>query len=107
MPMPSFDDRYARLRGSRYIGLIRCSSLGQADTSIPDQLKVLETFAETYGLVCAGPSASKGISGSIPGNRDDLQQLIDRKRQRNDFDVVAGSGYDPPDARRHAPWQQD
>jgi hypothetical protein len=30
----------------------------------------------------------EGVSGSIPGARTDIDLIIDRKRRKNDFDVV-------------------
>src|SRR5687768_12619875 len=81
-------DPYERLRGKRFVGIVRCSTAGQADTSIPDQLKVIRTFAERYGLIEVEIIMLEGVSGSIPGNRQDLQALLDRKRARDDFEVV-------------------
>ncbi|MFA9478972.1 recombinase family protein [Phycisphaerales bacterium AB-hyl4] len=30
----------------------------------------------------------KGVSGSLPGKRDDLPQLLERKRSADDYDVL-------------------
>lgn len=76
------------LRGKRYIGLLRCSSPGQIDTSIGDQRRVLEAYARDEGLVCADYLPLEGVSGSLPGNRTDIQDLIRRKQQKDDFDVL-------------------
>ncbi len=81
-------DPYERLRGKRYIASARCSTIGQADTSIPDQIHAIETFAGRYGMVKVDQVLLEGISGSMPGKREDLQTLLDRKQRRNDFEAV-------------------
>jgi DNA invertase Pin-like site-specific DNA recombinase len=77
-----------RLNGKSCIGLVRCSTAGQADTSIPDQIAALKQFAEKHGMTIIDIVVLPGLSGSIPGNRDDLQQLIERKREQNDFEFL-------------------
>lgn len=74
--------------GKRFIGLLRCSTPGQADTSIGDQRRVLEAFAREHAMVAVGFVSLAGVSGSHPGNRDDIPELISRKRHQNDFDTL-------------------
>src|SRR5436190_22205622 len=81
-------DPYERLRGKRFIAIVRCSTFGQADTSIPDQLRLIREFAQRYGMIEVEAISLDGLSGSIPGNRDDLQKLLNRKRDQDDFDLV-------------------
>lgn len=81
-------DPYEGLRGKRYVAIVRCSTLGQADTSIPDQLRVIREFAARHGISEVDVIILDGVSGSIPGNRDDLEKLLQRKREQNDFDLV-------------------
>src|SRR5687768_5233840 len=81
-------DQYERLRGQRFVAIVRCSTAAQEDTSIPDQLAVIRNFATRYGMVEVDVVELPGVSGSIPGNREDLQRLLDRKRDRNDFEIV-------------------
>lgn len=76
------------LLGKRFIALLRCSSVVQVDTSIDDQRRVLDAFARDHGMVHVGEIALEGVSGSTPGNRSDIQEIIDRKLQQNDFDIV-------------------
>ena len=76
------------LQGKRYISLVRCSTASQADTSIEDQLVVVDAFAREHEMVHVGDVMLEGVSGSIPGNRSDIDQLIARKRDRNGFDVL-------------------
>ncbi|HZN68085.1 MAG TPA: recombinase family protein [Tepidisphaeraceae bacterium] len=76
------------LDGKRYINLVRCSSAKQADTSIPDQLKLLNSFAVARGMVHVADEILDGVTGSIPGARSDIERLIRRKKEVDDFDVL-------------------
>ncbi|MGC8624055.1 MAG: recombinase family protein [Phycisphaerae bacterium] len=76
------------LKGKRYINLVRCSTDQQAETSIPAQLELLNNFAAAIGMTRVDDIVLDGVSGSKPGNRDDIQQLIARKQTKNDFDVL-------------------
>src|SRR5687768_16117877 len=81
-------DEYERLSGKRCIALVRCSTLKQANTSIPDQISAIQAFAEEYGLIIIDIIILEGVSGSRPGNREDIPQIITRKREINDFEVL-------------------
>src|SRR5262249_9452715 len=76
------------LIGKRYIALVRCSTDGQKDTSIPDQLALLGAFAEKHQMMRVDDVLLEGVSGSLPGKRTDLDALIARKRDANDYDVL-------------------
>ncbi len=76
------------LEGRRYIALARCSTAGQVDTSIPDQLNLIVAFANKHNMVCVDKVSLDGVSGSVPGARKDIDQLIQRKLTKNDFDVL-------------------
>ena len=79
------------LEGKRYICLVRCSTNEQEDTSIPDQLRVLHDYGQKHGMVHAGDDEKLqlgGVSGSNPGTRLDIEQIIERKRTLNDFDIL-------------------
>lgn len=76
------------LKGKRYLALLRCSSKGQADTSIDDQRKVIDAFAREHGMVRVDEVALEGVSGSIPGLRSDIDLIVDRKMRDDDFEVV-------------------
>lgn len=76
------------LHGKRFVGLLRCSTIGQADTSIDDQRRLLDAYAREHGLVAVDYVALEGVSGSLPGNRRDIHQLITRKQDRDDFDTL-------------------
>lgn len=79
-----------RLRGRKYVNLIRCSTHEQADTSIRDQRDVNTAFAADNGLIhSTGPDLElDGVSGSRPGARTDIEEIIERKRNGEDFDVL-------------------
>jgi DNA invertase Pin-like site-specific DNA recombinase len=81
--------KYEHLLGRSYVNLVRCSSDQQADTSPVDQLHILSDFASENEMVHAGDDVVlEGITGSLPGARDDIEAVIDRKQQRDDFDVL-------------------
>lgn len=75
--------------GRRYVCLVRCSTNEQSSTSIPDQLALLRHFADGHGMIAAGDDiVLGGVSGSRPGARDDLNEILHRKATKNDFDVL-------------------
>lgn len=76
------------LCGRRYIGLIRCSTTQQSDTSIPDQIKVLRAFGVEHEMVHVDDVVLDGVSGSTLGARTDIAQIILRKINADDFDVL-------------------
>jgi hypothetical protein len=80
--------KYSSLEGKRYISLARCSTAGQADTSIPDQLALIAAFAKEHGMTHTADFALDGVSGSVPGARRDIDQIIHRKKTLNDFEVL-------------------
>lgn len=76
-----------RLQGRRYIALARCSTDQQAETSLPDQLRVLRAFGDEHGMVFVD-SVARDVTGSVPGARTEFAKLIQQKRERDDFDVL-------------------
>jgi hypothetical protein len=77
-----------RLENKRHIRLLRCSSAGQAETSIDDQRRLLDHYAQEQGMIFVDEVVLSGVSGSTPGNRSDIPALVARKQQQNDFDVL-------------------
>ena len=75
-------------KGRRYVCLVRCSTAEQADTSIPDQLKLLRAFGDQHGMVFVDQVVVEGVTGSVPGARTDIADIIERKRDNDDFDVL-------------------
>jgi hypothetical protein len=79
---------HPHLFGRSYVCLARCSTAQQADTSIPDQLKLLRAFGDEQGMVHVDNVILDGVTGSVPGARHDIEQIVARKTQKNDFDVL-------------------
>jgi hypothetical protein len=80
--------RFLELKNRKYIGLVRCSTQGQADTSLDDQLKVLRSFADEHEMIRVDDVVLPAITGSIPGARTDIDAIIARKNERDDFDTL-------------------
>lgn len=80
--------RYPNLRGKSCILVERCSTDAQVETSIPDQDKFLRTFAAEHQMKVVGVVALEGMTGSLPGKRSDVNEIIDRKQKKNDFEVL-------------------
>ncbi|HEY8668167.1 MAG TPA: recombinase family protein, partial [Tepidisphaeraceae bacterium] len=78
----------SHLQGRRYICLARCSTAQQADTSNPDQLKLLRAFGDEQQMQYVDSVILDGVTGSVPGARTDIAQIIARKNEKNDFDVL-------------------
>src|SRR5688572_17248740 len=80
-------DPQRSLKGKRYIALARCSTTEQAETSLPDQIKLLRAFGDRHGMIYVDEIA-RDVTGSIPGARTEFPELIERKREQNDFDTL-------------------
>lgn len=75
-------------KGFRYINMVRASDLGQAETSTEAQLEMINAYARNLGMVYVDSVVLEGVTGSLPGRREDLAALLERKRKVNDFDVL-------------------
>src|SRR5688572_14348666 len=80
--------KYPKLQGKRYINLVRSSTSPQAGTSSRGQLHRMNAFAEAHEMVHVTDIVLNGVTGSVPSLRADVDDLVSRKRSRNDFDVV-------------------
>ena len=78
----------SKLCGKRYLCLVRCSTFQQSDTSIPDQLKLLRAYGDQQGMTHVGDIILDGVSGSRPGARTDVEDIVKRKKQKNDFEII-------------------
>lgn len=72
----------------RYICLVRASDAADGTTSTEAQLSLLRDYGDRMGMVFVDKIVLDGVTGSLPGKREDLDGLLDRKRRQNDFDVV-------------------
>ena len=80
---------YEHSKGRRFITLVRCSADEQANTSLAGQAALLRAFGREHGLIHAsGDVVLDGVSGSVPGARDDLDLIRERKMAADDFDVL-------------------
>jgi len=73
----------------RAVPLVRCSTLQQADTSIPDQLKSIRSKAAELGIELLPAHEMPGVSGSIQVNVESgIQAIIDRKTNGEPIDAI-------------------
>ena len=77
-----------RWRGRRYICLVRQSDDTHGVTSTEAQLQWLNAEGGRLGMVHIDDVVLNGVTGSLPGKRKDLDDLLERKGQRDDFDVL-------------------
>jgi hypothetical protein len=74
--------------GRGYLCLARCSTAQQADTSIPDQINLLRAFGDENPMRYVDSVILDGVTGSVAGARNDIEQIVARKKSANDFDVL-------------------
>jgi hypothetical protein len=77
------------LKGKRFIALARCSTRGQAESSLDDQMRLIRRFAADNGMIEIAEIRLEGVSGSVAENLDRvIAGLIKRKAEANDYDVL-------------------
>jgi DNA invertase Pin-like site-specific DNA recombinase len=72
----------------RYICLVRASDASEGTTSTEAQLALLKEYCQQMGMIFVDQIVLDGVTGSLPGKRQDLSGLLERKRQKNDFDYI-------------------
>lgn len=77
-----------RLYRKRCMTLRRSSSPSQVDTSNPNQLRNMEQILHNNEMTIAAEIDLQGVSGSMPGNRRDIDEIIARKASANDFEYL-------------------
>lgn len=79
-----------RLAGKRFVTLIRQSDDTDGEQSVEAQQVYLDGYGLRRGMAAAadGRVVLPGVTGSLPGNRSDLEELLRRKREKNDFEVL-------------------
>lgn len=75
------------LRGKRYIAYARCAARDGAEPKLQDQIRLIRQFGDSLGMQCVG-EVRLVVSGWLPAMRADLRELLARKRERDDFDVL-------------------
>jgi len=74
--------------GARYVRLVRVSDASEDQDSDKAQLKYLDDFASERGMVWVHDFVENDLSGSLPGNRTDLNALLKRAEEQHDFQFV-------------------
>src|ERR1700728_1980342 len=74
--------------GKRYIAQVRASDTAEEPQSTQAQLAMLPSAAEAVKMVWVDDIVLDNLTGSMPGKRQDMTDLIQRKRRQNDFDVL-------------------
>jgi DNA invertase Pin-like site-specific DNA recombinase len=75
--------------------VLRRSSSGSQGTSIGNQGKTIDSAIAEHHLTIAYEEVLDGVSGSVPGNRTDIDRIIEQKRQHGRFKLLL-----VPDASR-------
>ena len=78
-----------RWKGKRYIALARQSDDKDGNASTTGQLAHMRRECGDVGMSETHVILLEGVTGSMPGKRKDLLALLRRKREKNDFDVIA------------------
>lgn len=76
-----------KLKGKGFVCLVR-SSDDEEGLSTKAQLLLLKKVGLAKGMVHVANEVLDGVTGSLPGRREDLQRLLRRKVDDNDFDVL-------------------
>jgi hypothetical protein len=74
-------------KGKRYVCLVRASH-GSEELSTDAQLKMQHDRAQQLEMVYTDKYVFDGLTGSLPGKREDLKKIIERKKTLNDFEVL-------------------
>ena len=77
-----------RLKETHCTTLRRTSSRGQAETGNENQLLNMERVLTDNKIRVVHEIDLKGVSGSMPGNRTDIDDIIKIKKTANDFDYL-------------------
>jgi hypothetical protein len=80
--------------GKRYIAQVRASDTAEGTQSTQAQLAMLHAAAEAVKMVWVDDIVLDNLTGSMPGKREDMTDLIQRKRTKNDFDVLVVQRFD-------------
>ena len=76
------------LRGKRYIAYARCAAKAGAEPKLQEQVRLIRQFGDSLDMQCVDEVRLAGISGWLPAMRADLRQILARKLERDDFDVL-------------------
>jgi len=76
------------LRGKRYIAYARCATEEGSATRLQEQARIIRQFGDSLDMQCVDEVRLAGVGGCLPVMRPDLCQLLARKRERGDYDVL-------------------
>lgn len=79
---------YPHLKGRKAILDLRCSTTRQAANSIPQQEEIGRAFCKANGIIVVDVIRQEGVTATIPGAREDFEQVLQRKRNGEDFDLL-------------------
>lgn len=74
-------------KGKRYVCLVRASH-GTEELSTDAQLKMQHDKSRQLEMAYVDKYVFDDLTGSLPGKREDLKKIIERKKTLNDFDVL-------------------
>ena len=74
--------------GKRYIALVRASDDTQGDSSTLAQLDWMHGEGRRLEMPHVGDEIVSGVTGSLPGRRQDLERLLRRRAEQRDFEVL-------------------
>ena len=83
-----------KLQGRRSIVLRRCSTVGQVERSIGNQTVDIERLISANNVTVVKTFELEGVTGSVPGARTDIDEIIALKRSGVDFDLLICSNSD-------------
>jgi hypothetical protein len=87
-------NRENKWRGKGFIALVRQSDNTLGQQSSEAQEAWLRQSGEELEMYHVDSVVSAGVTGSLPGLRKDLEALLQRKRDRNDFEVILCQRFD-------------
>jgi DNA invertase Pin-like site-specific DNA recombinase len=76
------------LRGKRVVIAARCSTKSQAEASIPRQVELGQAYAQRHGMIVVDVVPLEGKSATLRQHVPALRNLIKRKRERQDYEVL-------------------
>ena len=87
MTLNGNNSNYGRFAEMRAILLARASTENQ-EFSVPQQLKMMRRFVQREGIIDVDEIGMDGVSGSKRWDRDDINALIQRKTNKDDFELI-------------------
>ena len=76
------------LRGKPYIAYGRCAATVGSAPKLREQVRRIRQLGDGLAMQCVAELRLAGVSGVSPVLRPDLCELLVRKRERDDFEVL-------------------